>query len=349
MRFRSSSAGDFQRRSADEQSIYQRRQHSLRRLVPRSLLGSLALLCHFRLANAAAYNKTPAGCDDEVDWRDSTYGTGCSFYAKHDPGCRKHTDLGQIAKCNVTCGNCEGERLKEFDPLDTTCSMTALCTCFEGCSPATVCPTSVAAQACRNELAVATSTMNLTGAHPWLELRLPSDEHIVGVDVQGAATRYAKTMTVMWSGVNSTGVGSSFAHVDSGQLLPANWEGGHTARVLFEQGVVKARLLRIYPNTTVGDSAWVLRELMATAVVRRCASPVVLTDKDRCDDLKCRAYCYRTLSCKGSWLNYCQSQMETEQVCDVDCSPATRAASLHCLGTITVFLFAIISAMLQRS
>ena len=35
--------------------------------------------------------------------------------------------------------------------------------------------------------------------------RLPSDEHIVGVDVQGAATRYAKTMTVMWSGANSTG------------------------------------------------------------------------------------------------------------------------------------------------
>merc|ERR1712216_141189 len=165
-RLRLPSAADFPQFSAGEKSVCQRRQQGLGGLVPRSLLDSLALLCLFRFADAAAQNNTPAGCDDEVDWKDSTYGTGCSFYARHDPGCRKYADLGQIARCNV----------------------------------------------------------------------------------------------------------------DNGKLLPANWEGGHKARVLFGQGPVQARLLRIYPNTTVGDASWVLRELSAVPVVRRCATPVVLTD-----------------------------------------------------------------------
>merc|ERR1711974_517085 len=112
---------------------------------------------------------------------------------------------------------------------------------------------------------------------------------------------YAKTITATWSADDN----SSHEDIDGGQALAANWEGGHPAQVLFGQGPVKAQALRLYPIITASGSS-VLSELSATLLVRNCSKPSLpQTSTERCDDLKCRAYCYKTLSCKGSWLNYC--------------------------------------------
>jgi len=94
---------------------------------------------------------------------------------------------------------------------------------------------------------------------------------------------------------------------------------------------VKARTLRIYPNITVGvSSSSVIEELSAVAVVKRCVSELgLLTEEARCNDLKCRSYCYRSLDCEGMWVDYCEQEREKGQLCDVDCSYATKIGGLH--------------------
>jgi len=286
-------------------------------------------MCVLALRNdlllASAYD-----CVDEPLWKDSTYGVGCDFYATSDPGCKKFLDLGQIANCNSTCGNCDGLRVQEADPLDTTCSITDLCSCFEGCSTTTLCPASDEAQACIIESVTAASSLPPAAGQPWLELRLASVEQVVGVEVRGSTTRYAKTITA--TSAEATG-SAIFANIDGGRSLPANWEGGHAARVLFEQGPVKAQVLRLQPQSTTPASALSkLSELSARVIVERCRINLgPQTSQEKCDDLKCRAYCYRTLSCEGAWVSYCEQQRETQQSCDVRCSYAAASSLPWCL------------------
>lgn len=299
---------------------------------------ALALLTCFEPGRGAT-------CADEELWTDPTYGQGCNFYAQHDPGCKKFVDLGQIANCNATCGNCDGSRTQEADPLDTTCSMEDLCACFEGCSPASICPASDAAQACRTEVAVAEAAVPPSAGKPWLELRLAAAEHVLGVEVRGGASSYAKTMTAMFAA--GSGSSASFAPVDGGQLLPANWEGGDTVRVLFGQGPIEARSLRLYPNHTAGGAS-APPELAAEVVVKRCGGPAgPMTPEGRCNDLKCRAYCYRKLSCEGEWETYCGQRKAQEESCDVDCSSAMRAGGRSHAGAVAAAaLIACIAARL---
>lgn len=284
----------------------------------RSSLAAFSVLLQLKLQSA-----TEAPCADDSSWKDATYGSGCDFYAKSDPGCKKFVDLGQITSCNLTCGNCDGLRVQnDTSPLHTSCSMTELCACFEGCSPAALCPASDAAQSCRLVSVAAKTILPLSATQPWLELVLPSTEEVVGVDVQGAKTRYAKTVTATCA--ESTATSANFVDIDSGLSLAANWEGGHPARALFAQGAVKARVLRVYPNITSGGLG--STSLSATAIVRRCTSPPdaePTSASGKCADLKCRAYCYKALSCEGSWLDYCEIRKEQLEKCDVECSHAT--------------------------
>jgi hypothetical protein len=205
--------------------------------------------------------------------------------------------------------------------------------------PPTVCPVSDAAQACQVTLAAAARIPPAAG-QSFLEFRLLTAEDVLGVEVSGSATNYARTMTARWAETSS----ANCSDVDNGRLLPANWEGGHTARVLFEQPV-QAGVLRIYPQDTSMGAASALLELSADAVVRRCgniAGPQ--TDDERCNDLKCRSYCYRMLSCEGSWKDYCEQQKEQEQSCDVDCS-FTTGIGRRDLGAIVSTAMILVAVM----
>merc|ERR1719359_161667 len=162
----------------------------------------LVLLANFTLSSCNA-NATSQVCADDPKWKDPTYGMGCDFYAKNDPGCEKYIDLGQISdkRCNLTCRNCDGSRNEEVkDPLDTDCSMKDLCDCFAGCGTASVCPASNEAQACQTRSIPAHTSVPPSSEKPYLELALNYTEDVIGVEVRGSATNYAKAITATWSG-----------------------------------------------------------------------------------------------------------------------------------------------------
>lgn len=284
------------------------------------------------------------GCSDENFWVDK-YGCNCTWYALHDPGCTRFVDLGQRTACNKSCGRCTTGP-DPPDPLKTSCSITDLCKCFKGCSPTALCPVSDEAQACQMVVVGGeVLPIDLQQSRSWVELRLTTAEEVHGLEVHGAEKNYARTLNVSWASAFMF----PFKSIDNGRLLPANWEGGHKTRVLFNQGPVQAGALRLYPKNVVGQSP---PPLSASLLVRRCFDepPGPGTSAGKCLALKCRAYCYRSLNCDGGWVDYCEQQRRSlEEACDVACSSAHRQYSAPTsLGAIlgSVGLVAVLTNLL---
>jgi len=289
-------------------------------------------------------------CVDELSWQ-SSYGANCAWFAENDPGCTKTADIGQLEHCNSTCQTCPARA----DPLVTSCSLGALCACFEGCSPSVPCPVgvmggnparwangSLLTEECYEEVIAVNSssawkTSRPTNETPWHEWQLPAIEEIHGFELHGDATSENHTTTFS---VQVLLGNHSWRTVEDSRPLAANWDGHHSVRALFASGPVQTRGLRLEPRDFAGSPT-----LSAALVVRRCTINTAPSPDWRCHALKCQAFCYRQLGCTGQWFEYCQDQKQASlawefnaATCDVDCSPAYRRCRPSFFFLLTLLL-----------
>jgi len=267
-----------------------------------------------------------AACSDEDSWR-SSYGEGCSWYAEHDPGCLRFLDVGQIDHCQQTCANCDGSRPVP-DPLVTTCAVEDLCSCFEGCDPPVLCPSSDAAQACSEQVldvVEATRVINESQGTAYLQWDFDEAEQVLGFEVRGKDGSWAMTVAAQLpaASVVENGSADAWLDADGGRELPANWDGLHPVRVSLAQTAQGGAVRLLAKRLSDGSSD--LLPMEARPVLRRCKDPPPgpTTALGRCDLLKCKAFCYRSLGCDGEWQAHCALEKPTDGAfCSVDCSGA---------------------------